>query len=75
MRLTQIVVRSFDQDIGAIIVRLERHARAADQTAVATELFEAARFRKEAERRHREETKIQCGRWLKPSDVTHVHLR
>ncbi|KAF6226640.1 hypothetical protein HO173_012470 [Letharia columbiana] len=75
VRLAQTVVRSFDQDIGAVIARLERHARVADQTAVATELLEAAKFRKEAGRRQHEELEIQCERWLKPSDVKHVHLR
>ena len=74
MRLTQTVVRSFDRDIGAVISRLERHARIADQTAVATELLEAAEFRKETDRRQLEELKIQCERWLKPSDVRPVHL-
>ena len=74
MRLTQTVVRSFNRDIGAVIARLERHARVADQTAVATELLEAAQFRKEANRRQYEELKLQCERWLKPSDVKHVHL-
>ena len=67
-------MRSFDQDIGAVIARLERHARAADQTAVATELLVAAVFRKEAERRQQQELKIQCEMWLKPADVKHVHL-
>ena len=74
MRLTQTVVRSFDRDIGALIARLERHARAADQTAVATELLRAATFRKEADQRHHEELIIQCERWLKPSDIKRVHL-
>ena len=68
-------MRSFDRDIGAVIARLERHARIADQTAVATELLGAAKFRKEADRRQHEELKIQCERWLRPSDVKHVHLR
>lgn len=74
VRLAQTVVRSFDRDIGCVIARLERHARVADQTAVATELLEAAKFRKEASRRQHEELKVQCERWLKPSDVKHVHL-
>ena len=74
MRLTQTIVRSFDRDIGAVIARLERHARIADQTAVATELLGAAQFRKEADRRQHEELKVQCERWLKPSDVKHIHL-
>lgn len=74
VRLTHTVVRSFDRDIGAVIARLERHTRAADQTAIATELLGAAEFRKEADRRQHEELKIQCERWLKPSDVKHVHL-
>ena len=67
-------MRSFDRDIGAVIARLERHARIADQTAVATELLGAAQFRKETDRRHYEELKIQCERWLKPSNVKHIHL-
>lgn len=74
VRFTHTVVRSFDRDIGAVIARLERHTRAADQTAIATELLGAAEFRKEADRRQHEELKIQCERWLKPSDVKHVHL-
>lgn len=74
MRLTKTVGRSFDQDIGAIIARLERHARTADQTALATELLGAAKFRKDTERRQHEELKIQCNLWLKPSDVKHDHL-
>ena len=68
------MVRSFDRDIGAVIARLERHARIADQTAVATELLGAAQFRKDADRRQHEELKIQCERWLKPSEVKHIHL-
>lgn len=67
------MVRSFDRDIGAVIARLERHARVADQTAVATELLGAAEFRKETRRRQHDELKLQCERWLKPSDVKHVH--
>ena len=72
--MTKIVVYSFDHDIGAIIARLERHARAADQTAIATELREAAVFRKEAERKQFEELKVRCESWLKPSDVKNVHI-
>ena len=67
-------MRSFDRDIGAVIVRLERHARIADQTAVATEILGAAQFRKETDRRQYEELLPQCERWLKPSDVKHIHL-
>ena len=67
-------MRSFNRDIGAVIARLERHARIADQTAVATELLGAAQFRKEADRRQQEELRIQCERWLKPSDVKPIHL-
>ena len=74
MRLAQSVVRSFDRDIGAVIARLERHARVADQTAVATELLGASEFRKEACRRQHEELTLQCERWLKPSHTKHVHL-
>ena len=74
MRLTHSVVRSFDRDIGAVIARLERHARVADQTAVAMELGRAADFRQEACQRQHEELKLQCERWLKPANVKHVHL-
>ena len=74
VRLTQSVVRSFDRDIEAVIARLERHARVADQTAVAMELVRAAEFRQEACQRQHEELKLQCERWLKPANVKHVHL-
>ena len=74
MRLTHSVVRSFDRDIGAVIARLERHAKFADQTAVAIELVRAAEFRQEACQRQHEELKLQCERWLKPANVKHVHL-
>ena len=73
-RLTQTVVRSFDRDVGAVIARLERHARVADQTAVATEMLGASQFRREADRRQHEELRIECERWLKPSDVKHIHF-
>ena len=74
MRLTHSVVRSFDRDIGVVIGRLERHARVADQTAVAMELVRAAEFRQETCQRQHEELKLQCERWLKPANVKHVHL-
>ena len=74
MRLTHSVVRSFDRDIGAVIARLERHARIADQTAVAMELGRAAEFRQQACQRQHEELKLQCERWLKPANVKHLHL-
>ena len=74
MRLTHSVVRSFDRDIGAVIARLERHARVADQTAVAMELVRAAGFRQEACQRQHEEFKLQCERWLKPANIKQVHL-
>ena len=66
-------MRSFDRDIGEIIARLQRHATAADQTAVATELVKAAEYRRETERQREEELKIQCRRWLNPADVKHIH--
>ena len=74
MRLTHSVVRSFDRDIGAVIARLERHARVADQTAVAMELVRAAEFRQEACQRQHEELRLQCERWLKPANVKDIHL-
>ena len=74
MRLTHSVVRSFDRDIGAVIARLERHDRVADQTAVAMELGRAAEFRQEACQRQNEELKLRCERWLKPANVKHVHF-
>ena len=66
-------MRSFDRDIGEIIARLQRHAKAADQTAVATELLKAAEYRRETERKQHEELKIQCRKWLNPTDVKHIH--
>ena len=75
VRLAQSVVRSFDRDIGTVIERLERHARAADQTAIATELLEAAEFRKETCRRQHEDLKTKCERWLRPSDTRQIHLQ
>ena len=72
-RLTSILVRSFDQDIGSIITRLERHARLADQTAIATELVRASEFRKAEEQRQDDETEIEYEKWLKPSNVKQVH--
>ena len=74
MRLTHSVVRSFDRDIGAVIARLERHARVADQTAVAMELVRAAEFRQEACQRQHEELRLQCERWLKPANVKDIHI-
>ena len=74
MRLTHSVVRSFDRDIGAVIARLERHARVADQTAVAMELVRAAEFRQEACQRQHEELRLQCERWLKPANVKDIHF-
>ncbi|MCJ1476865.1 hypothetical protein MMC13_005534 [Lambiella insularis] len=75
VRLSQILIRTFDRDAGVVMARLERHARLADQTVVATELLRVAEFRVEAQRRQHEEMKIQCERWLRPSNVEHVHLQ
>ena len=74
-RLTQTVFRSFDQTIGGIIARLERHVRAADHAAIATQLLEAARFREEVKLKQREDLKIECERWLRPSEVRAIHQR
>ena len=73
MRLARIATTSFRQDIGTLTSRLERHARAADQTAIAAELVAASEFRKETERRQAQDLKVQCEKWLKPSSVKHVH--
>ena len=75
VRLTKILARSFDQDIGTIAARLEHHARVADQTAIATELLRAAEHRKDAERSRREELRIQCNLWLKATEVQNIHER
>ncbi|KAL9607584.1 MAG: hypothetical protein Q9167_007516, partial [Letrouitia subvulpina] len=73
-RLTHTVLHSFDRDIGAVIARLQRHARAADQAAVASQLLEASEFRKEMKLKKYEELKVECRKWLKPSDMNEVHL-
>lgn len=73
VRLVRIATTSFHQDINILSTRLERHARATDQTAVATELVAAAEFRKDIERRQAEDLKIQCEQWLKPSNVNFIH--
>ena len=73
VRLARIATTSFRQDIGTLTTRLESHARAADQTAIAAELVAASEFRKETERRQAQDLKIQCEKWLKPSSVKHVH--
>ena len=51
------------------MARIERCAKIVDQTAVATELLKAATYRKNAETKHWEEMKIQCEKWLRPSNV------
>ena len=75
VRLTRIIIRSFDQDVGIVIARLEHHAKAADQTAIATELLAAAKFRKEIQRRQEEDQKLSYERWLKPADMKSIHLQ
>ena len=73
--MTRIIFRSFDQEIGAVIARLEHHANAADQTAVATELLAAAEFRKKVEQKQKEDEKLSCAQWLKAADIRGIHLR
>ena len=66
---------SFDQELAEIVARLERHAKTVDQTAIATELLKAAEYREENERNRLKERKIQCQRWLNPTNVREVHQR
>ena len=60
--------------MGAIIARLERHTKDADQAALAVELLREKEFREKSERRYYENIKLACEGWLNPSDVKHVHL-
>ena len=55
------------------MARLEQRARAADQTAVATELVAAAEFRRETEKKEIQKLKTQCEKWLKPTDIRCIH--
>ena len=75
VRLSKILGRSFDQDIIAVISDLERHAKVADQTAIAVELLRAAEFRKASENARQEELKTRCTKWLEPFDVQTLHQR
>lgn len=73
VRLVRTVCQNFDQDLKSIISRLERHARTADQTAVATELLQAAEFRAEARAKDERELFSQCEKKLRPADVENIH--
>ena len=73
VRLTRIVGRIFDQELGDVVARLERHAKIVDQTAIATELLRASEHRTRMEEKHREETVIRCENWLRPSNVRSLH--
>src|ERR1700739_3196099 len=46
VRLTCQIYGSFEEEFGDVIERLERHSKAADQTAIATEMHKAAEFRR-----------------------------
>ena len=58
-----------------MVARLERHAKAADQTALAVELLRAAEYRKQSEMKQQEELRLQCQAWLRPSNVRDIHKR
>ena len=73
--MPRIINGSFDQELADIVARLERHAKTVDQTAIATELLKAAEYREENERNRLKERKIQCQRWLNPTNVREVHQR
>jgi hypothetical protein len=45
-RLTCQIYRPFEEEFGDVIEHLERHSKAADQTAIATEMHRAAEFRR-----------------------------
>ena len=46
VRLTCQIYRPFKEEFGDVIERLERHSKAADQTAIAIEMHKAAEFRR-----------------------------
>jgi hypothetical protein len=46
VRFAKLFVRPFEEEFGDILVRLERHSKIVDRTAVATELLRADEFRK-----------------------------
>ena len=45
VRATRLIMTPMKKTLGDAVQRLERSAKAADQTALATELLRAARFR------------------------------
>ena len=73
VRLSRIIGRTFDQELGDIVAQLERHAKVADQTAVATELLRASEHRSQIDKKHRDDLRIQCENWLRPSNVRAFH--
>ena len=74
VRLGRIIIgRTFDQELGDVVMRLERHAYNVDQTAIAVELLKAAEHRKKAEQERRSDLMIQCERWLKPANTKEIH--
>ncbi|MCJ1411392.1 hypothetical protein MMC19_005481 [Ptychographa xylographoides] len=73
VRLARILWRTFDQELGDVVMRLERHACNVDQTAVAVELLKAAEHRKKADQERHSDLIIQCERWLKPANTKEIH--
>ncbi|KAI9856968.1 MAG: hypothetical protein M1813_008684 [Trichoglossum hirsutum] len=73
VRFAKLFVRPFEEEFGDILVRLERHSKIVDRTAVATELLRADEFRKEARTKDQQTLKIECRRLLKPSNIRDTH--
>ncbi len=73
-RAMRPVGHKFENDFGASIDRLRRHARIVDETAIATKLQQTAQYRQEAERVNHQNLNIQCAEWLQPANVDEYHV-
>jgi hypothetical protein len=89
VRLTRRIYRPFEKEFGDVIERLKRHSKAADETAIATELHKAAEFRRgmqpclhsadcadvlvATELKDKQNLKMRCEAWLKPANMKAVH--
>lgn len=57
------------------MARLRRHAKAVDETAIATELQQAAQYRQKTEKVYHHDLQIRCSEWLQPPNVRECHRR
>jgi hypothetical protein len=89
VRLTCQFYRPFEKEFGDVIERLERHSKAADEIAIATEMHKAAEFRRgmqpclqsvdcvdlriATELKDKQDLKMRCEAWLKPANMKAVH--